>query len=284
MLQPRLLIRSGMAVSVITHLAVLTVGLGYAGVQPFETTPTEAIVVDIVSPDEVKEATKEVAPITPPLDIPNLSAKDQPAPPSAPPPPAPQQQASQQPAPPAPSPNPKSTARQAALQPQPAASQPAAPQPAAAQPPPPQPASPWLPNLPGAAQPDVTVKYQVNLGLPAQGPKDDFDAAASAAAKVSTSDIAKFRERLKACSTLPASIAPSDKVTIMLRASFLTDGTLARPPLLIEASASAKGPLLMQAATKALQECQPYAVLPADKYDEWKVLDLSFTPRDFRGG
>jgi hypothetical protein len=282
MLQPRLLIRSGMAVSVITHLAVLTVGLGYAGVQPFETTPTEAILVDIVSPEEVKEATKEV-PVTPPLDIPDLSAKDRPAPPPAQPPSAAQQQASQQPAPPAPSPNPKSTARQAALQPQPAASQPAAPQPAAAQPPPPQPASPWLPNLAGAAQPDLSVKYQVNLGL-SPPPNSDFDAPAMSAAKVATSDIARFRERLKACSTLPASIAPTDKVTIMLRATFLTDGTLARPPLLIEASASAKGPLLMQAAIKALQKCQPYAVLPADKYDEWKVLDLSFTPRDFKGG
>jgi len=270
MLQPRLLIRSGMAVSVITHLAVLTVGLGYAGVQPFETTPTEAIVVDIVSPEEVKEATKEV-PVTPPLDIPDLSAKNQPAPPPAPPPPAAQQPASQQPS--APSPNPKSIARQAALQPQPAA----------AQPPPPQPASPWLPNLAGAAQPDLSVKYQVNLGL-SPPPNSDFDAPAMSAAKVATSDIAKFRERLKACSTLPASIAPTDKVTIMLRASFLTDGTLARPPLLIEASASAKGPLLMQAAIKALQQCQPYAVLPADKYEEWKVLDLSFTPRDFKGG
>jgi hypothetical protein len=271
MLQPRLLIRSGMAVSVITHLAVLTVGLGYAGVQPFKTTPAEAIVVDIVSPEEVKEATKEVAPVTPPLDIPDLSAKGQPAsPPAAPP----QQQASQRPAPSAASPNQNSAARQAALQPQPAA----------IQPPPPQPASPWLPNLPGAAQPDVSVRYQVNLGLPTQGPGDDFDAAASAAAKVPAGDIAKFRERLKACSILPASIAPTDKVKIMLRASFLTDGTLARPPLLIEASASAKGPLLMQAAVKALQECQPYAVLPADKYNEWKVLDLSFTPQDFRGG
>jgi hypothetical protein len=286
MLQPRLLNRSGMAVSIVTHLAVLTVGLGYAGVQPFETTPTEAIEVDIVSPEEVKEATKEVPPATPPLDIPDLSAKDQPASAPAPPPPAEQQQqaSQQQPVPSTPSPNPKSTARHAALQPQPVAPQPAAPQPAAAQPPPPQPASPWLPNLPGAAQPDVTVKYQVNLGLPTQGPGNDFDAAAMSAAKVETGDIAKFRERLKTCSTLPASIAPTDKVTIMLRASFLTDGTLARPPLLIEASASAKGPLLMRAAIKALQECQPYAVLPADKYDEWKVLDLSFTPRDFRGG
>ena len=83
---------------------------------------------------------------------------------------------------------------------------------------------------------------------------------------------------------LPGSIAPTDKVTIKLRASFLPDGTLATAPLLIEASASAKGPLLMQAAINALGACQPYAVLPTDKYSEWKVLDLSFTPRDFRGG
>jgi hypothetical protein len=25
-------------------------------------------------------------------------------------------------------------------------------------------------------------------------------------------------------------------------------------------------------------------MLPADRYGEWKVLDLSFTPQDFAGG
>ena len=132
-------------------------------------------------------------------------------------------------------------------------------------------------------EPDLSIKYQVNLGLPAR-PGDDFDTVAFIAAKVATDDVAKFRQHLKTCSALPASIAPTDKVTIRLRASFLPDGTLASVPLLIEASASAKGPLLMQAAIAALAACQPYAVLPADKYNEWKVLDLSFTPRDFRGG
>jgi hypothetical protein len=123
----------------------------------------------------------------------------------------------------------------------------------------------------------------VNLGLPARL-GDDFDAPAMSVAKVSTSDIAKFREHLKTCSVLPGSIAPTDKVKIVLRANLLPDGTLASQPLLIEASASAKGPLLMRAAIDALGACQPYAVLPADKYNEWKVLDLSFTPQDFRRG
>ena len=31
------------------------------------------------------------------------------------------------------------------------------------------------------------------------------------------------------------------------------------------------------------EACQPYAMLPADRYGEWKVLDLSFTPQDFAG-
>ena len=36
-----------------------------------------------------------------------------------------------------------------------------------------------------------------------------------------------------------------------------------------------------QSAISALQACQPYAMLPPERYGEWKVLDLSFSPRDF---
>jgi hypothetical protein len=261
---PRLLNLSGMVVSIAAHLTVLTVGLGYAGVRPFETAPVEAIAVDLVTPDEVKEATPETPPKPAPLEIPDLP-KEQPAAaskPAAPPPPqqtAPMLATTSAAAP-------KAEAKQAALQPAAAASSPVS-----------QPS--WQPP-----EPDLSVKYQVNLGLPARAGGDDFDTMAFTAAKVLTDDVAKFREHLKTCSALPASIAPADKVTIRLRASFLPDGTLASAPLLIEASASAKGPLLMQAAIEALRACQPYAVLPADKYNEWKVLDLSFTPRDFKGG
>ena len=62
------------------------------------------------------------------------------------------------------------------------------------------------------------------------------------------------------------------------------DGKLAAEPVLVEASASTKGPLLMQSAISALRSCQPYAMLPANRYGEWKMLDLSFTPQDFAGG
>ena len=40
------------------------------------------------------------------------------------------------------------------------------------------------------------------------------------------------------------------------------EGRLAAEPILIEASASTKGPALMQGAVIALQACQLYAMLP----------------------
>ena len=266
MLQSRLLNPSGMAVSVATHLAVLTVGLGYAGVRPFETMRVEAIAVDIVSADETREAAREPPPKPAPLEIPDLSTGDQPAA-------ATKTAASQSP----PQPSAQQAMPSAASAAETTDTKPAAiqqPLAAATR----QPALSWRPP-----EPDLSVKYQVNLGLPA--PRgSDFDTLAFSTAKVPTDDVAKFRERLKTCSVLPDSVAPTDKVTIRLRASFLPDGTLASTPLLIEASASAKGPLLMQAAIDALAACQPYTALPADKYTEWKVLDLAFTPRDFGGG
>jgi hypothetical protein len=39
----------------------------------------------------------------------------------------------------------------------------------------------------------------------------------------------------------------------------------------------------MQSAIAAITACQPYTMLPADKYQEWKVLDLDFTPQNFKG-
>ena len=82
---------------------------------------------------------------------------------------------------------------------------------------------------------------------------------------------------------LPSSITPSDKLKIKLRVFMTPDARLAAEPVLIEASASPKGPALMQAAIGALRGCQPYAMLPPDRYGEWETLDLGFTPQDFAG-
>ena len=276
-------IRSGIAVSAIGHLSILTMVLVFAEVHPFGSVTAEPITVDLVSPAEVGAPPKEEAPPKPelpkqePSDAVDLSSKSAP-----PPPPAPAAAPLEATAPPQ---------KLAALTPKQAAPPATHPvkQPAAAQPQPP--ATSRAPSF-VPPQPDLTVKYNVLLGLPPElpptvpqdKPGDGFDAPASQTADIASTLVTEFRRHLRTCSKLPASIAPSDPIRIKLRVLMAPDGKLAADPILIEASASAKGPALMQSAIAALEACQPYAMLPADRYGEWKEFDLSFTPQDFAGG
>jgi outer membrane biosynthesis protein TonB len=289
----RRFIPTDIAASAIAHLSVLALIFLFAEVHPFGVVTAEPISVDIVTPDEVPP--REPDPPPPPAQTPSpdaspqskseaVSAPETSQPQPAAQPPAnnrPQQQAALSPQ----RPNRKeAAASQPQPQPQPPSPTPSPPLPAQAAPPAPAYTPP---------EPDLTLKYHVMLGLPedlplpakpagsGDKPGDGIDATASTAADVASNLVAEFRRHLKTCSKLPASVAPSDNVIIKLRVLMTPDGRLARDPILIEASASAKGPLLMQSAIGALQACQPYAMLPADRYGEWKVLDLGFSPRDF---
>ena len=274
----RRIIPSDITASAIAHLSLLTLVLLFSEVHPFGAVTAEQIPVEIVTPQELAE--QQTPPEQPPAENkpepaatpqPDFSLLDKPAAASPPPPTA-------QPAPAA------RPQQQAAL------AAPRAAQPQSVAPPAQAAATGYKPP-----EPDVSIKYQVLLGLPpdlspalppapAQGPNkgdDNFDAPAIEAADIASTLVAEFRRHLKTCSKLPASLSSADDVKVKLRVLMTPDGRLAAEPILIEASASMKGPLLMQGAIRALSACQPYAMLPADRYGEWKVLDLSFTPRDF---
>ncbi|WP_050399789.1 hypothetical protein [Bradyrhizobium embrapense] len=291
--------------SVFVHLMLLGLIFLYSEVHQFDPVAADTVPVEIVTPQEVarSEVQAEIKPDpvpspspTPELQLPSLdkpvdTAKSEPktqAPAQQP------QQTQQQPpqkqaTPPEPKPSP--APQHAALE------QPAAP-PAPQTPPMPRPMAQQAtpPSQPAYAQPepDLSVKYNVMLGLPPDIPvklpeaphgpgpgKDNFDAAATEQADVGSSVVAEFRRHLKSCMKLPATLSTGDDVRIKLRVFMKPDGKLGAAPLLIEATASEKGPLLLKSATEALQACQPYAMLPRDRYGEWKVLDLDFTPRDF---
>lgn len=272
-----LLPRLAAAASVVGHVALLVAILLYAGVRPFETESPKAIVVDLVAPDEIKPPEQPPTPPKPDVKLldlkPSVETPQQPEPQASPPQasPPPQQQAAPQPqqqaAPQQPAPEQHANAPQAAQQQSQPQQQPQ---------PPPRPAPAFTPP-----EPDLTVKYGVTLGLPDAASKSDFDAIAADSAKLASTDIAAFRQHLKTCSAMPDSVTASDDVWIKLRAVFTRDGRLAVQPVLIEGKASPKAIALAHGAIAALQTCQPYSMLPADKYDEWKVLDLEFSPKDF---
>lgn len=258
--------RTGTAISVIAHFGILAACLVLAGVKPFDSAAPEAIAVEIVPAEEARLPPPPAEPVEPPDPSPSQSADAEkttpPQPPaeSAPSPAAPDQGKPSDPAPDLQ----QQQQQEATLPPQPAE-------------PPPQPEVP-------TALPDITSRFGMMFTLPAAGAAGDFDAKATAAANIKVEDAAALRAHLKTCSILPRSISPGDNVRVVLRVAFTQDGRLAGEPLLIEASASEKGPALMRSAMEALEKCQPYAMLPAERYNEWRMLDLGFTPRDFRGG
>ena len=273
----RRIIPSDITASAVAHVSLLTLLVLFSEVHPFGAVTAEQIPVEIVTPQDLAE--KQTPGEQPPAENkpepapePDFSLLEKPPAVAAPP------------QPPAPAVRPQ---KQAAL------AMPGAAQPQPVAQPPSQPAAPAY----KPPEPDVSIKYQVLLGLPpdlsplppasSQAPNksdDNFDAPATDAADIASTLIAAFRRHLKTCAKLPASLSSADDVKVKLRVLMTPDGRLAADPILVEASASMKGPLLMQGAIRALQACQPYAMLPVERYGEWKVLDLNFTPQDFTSG
>jgi hypothetical protein len=275
-------IRTGTAASVIAHLSLLALLVLLSEVRPLDSA-AEPVEVNIVTPSEIEP--EQPKPAEPQFTFPTLSPAEQaaspaPSPPPTPAPaPAPPQAAS---APQQPKPEPPQPDRRAAASPPKAEA--------------PKPAEPKAePGSPSAgyrqAEPDLSVKYNVLLGLPpdlppptaAPGKSDEGFDVTTVSADISSNIIAEFRRHLKSCSKLPASVQPSDHIRVKLRVFLTQDGRLAAEPAIGGGSANMKAIELLQNAIAGLKQCQPYRMLPADRYGEWRVLDLDFTPKDFSG-
>src|ERR1043166_4575349 len=97
--------------------------------------------------------------------------------------------------------------------------------------------------------------------------------------KLEHNELAQFKARLKECWRSPVA-GGKNKLTAALRVALRTDGSLAGVPELVEVSASPDAVALVTSAKQALADCGPYGFLPAESYDSWKSLSLTFLPDD----
>jgi len=288
-------IRPGFVVSLTGHLGVLVLGLAVVAASSSQSKPpeaalTDAMLVDVVPPNEVPrlegtpaDATTSGSEAPVNSNIPSVAAQ--------PPPPKPASQPRQQPQPRS---NPQRDARQTMALPLAAQSETARPQKTQSETPPPEAAAPETANMasepppsppqphfeedqPGASE---TLARLALLGGQLGG---GFEAPAINSPNIAHDFTVAFRERVSSCSTLPPGLRTGDRIAVALRISFNQDGTLASTPQAIEPIASQKEEALMQSAISALQRCQPYTMLPAEKYKQWKTLSLVFAPFNFPG-
>jgi hypothetical protein len=273
-------------ISIAVHVALVgtVLVLGSWGRPP---APDKPVPVDVVTEDQLdaleKTDPKPPDPPKPQTQIPDISSNPQQsqqpqgskqsAQPGQAPSPHTQSGASEPPPPPPPPP-PPSPQTLPSLD---AFAPPLAPSdaPATSAPPPPAPA----PSTGQAAQ------LAEMLGLPnpaamSGGAPSDFKA------NLTAGEVAGFVSHIQSCWTpLPTSIRAGD-LTFAFRVRLGRDGRLAGSPEPLGGSAVspddakrfAQAKAIIQNAMKTLTTCSAYTALPADKYDEWHVLDLRFTP------
>jgi hypothetical protein len=272
-------IHNGLAISAIAHVGILALGLVYFHASSQEAVPPDAMVVEIVPPDEAPRLSGT------PSDLRSSgsergsnSAAAQPPPPQ---PKAPKPQQPQQ------HPSPQRDARPAMAQPQTAQAEMASAEKAEAEKAQseksePTPDAPQQPPEEAPDQPNPA-EMMARLALVGGPLGGGFDAPPINAMQAAYDFTVAFRERVSSCSALPPGVGSAERIKVSLRVFLNRNGTLAQPPQLLDPSATEKQLALMQSSINALEKCQPYTMLPADKYKSWKQLDLVFYPLNYVG-
>jgi hypothetical protein len=280
--------RHGLAVSALAHVGILAVALFFARGAPQEAVPPDAMQVQIITPNEVPRysgtpsmlrtsGTEHAAQSQAPT-----ATSEQP--PTVPPPPQPRDQhQAQRNAPPKPQ-EPQTTPSETkepsqAKDPSQAkelqAKEPPLPQADAAKvamaQPAPDPPAPSAEETPDAPDTAATAAYLALAGGRFGG---GFPAPPVDSPLVGYDFTVPFRELVSTCGASPPGIGPNEKISIVVRVFLNRDGTVAAAPQLLESNPSAKQQALMQNFVGGLQKCQPYTMLPQDRYKEWKSLDL----------
>jgi hypothetical protein len=255
-------VRTGIFISAFSHVVLVAFAL-LGTPKLFDSVPLQAIEVDLV-----REAEPEPPPMDPEKKPPEKSTEWNPLPEASTPQARPSvPETATAPAKPKQPPTQQARAQPPADPPRQKPQQPASPPPAETQ-------QPW-------AFDPVHIPALMNLPTAPQG---DFDSESTTMANLSADERTTFKAHLKKCWKLPDGMSPEQSTRVTLRIFLKPDGGLAAEPTLIEASASREGPLLMQAAIRSVKECQPFNFLPADRYREWKTLDVRFSPREMAGG
>jgi hypothetical protein len=95
--------------------------------------------------------------------------------------------------------------------------------------------------------------------------------------RMTLSEIEALRSRLAGCWRQPAGWSDPAEIRVVLLISLNRDGSVARPPEVVEAPAGRYQQVAAESARRAVYECAPYN-LPVAKYEDWRALKMTFDP------
>lgn len=136
----------------------------------------------------------------------------------------------------------------------------------------PKQAVPTPPQAAAAPQPVVTQTPQPARDVP-----------------LTVSEMGAFKAAIERCWSIPAGARDAQNLKVTLLLFLNQNGTLARPPQVVDgARMNRAGEETFRAAAesamRAVQRCAPYPMLPAQKYEVWREINMTFDPSKVLAG
>lgn len=103
--------------------------------------------------------------------------------------------------------------------------------------------------------------------------------------KMTLSEIDRFRAQMVRCWSFPAGARQGENLAVIVSLSLAPTGMVSEGPVVLNRS-RLNDPFYRAAAEsvlRAIRRCQPYQ-MPAEKYEQWRNLELNFDPQQMLGG
>ncbi|MCF4099690.1 cell envelope integrity protein TolA [Maritalea mediterranea] len=129
---------------------------------------------------------------------------------------------------------------------------------------------------------DIINKEDSRGGTTGDGGQKTAGKTTGTAARLTQSERAALAAQMRKCWNPPISALDVDGLTVRLLVDLNRDGSVAGTPQVLDISVTGQvGQATASAAQRAVRRCGPYQ-LAAEKYEEWRQVDVTFDPRDIR--
>lgn len=113
-----------------------------------------------------------------------------------------------------------------------------------------------------------------------QGGQQSLGEPTGTAATLTQSEQAALAAAMRRCWTPPIAAQNTPGLTVRLLVTFNQDGSLAATPQILSAMTDDLVRATALSAQRAVQQCAPYTILPPEKYQSWREVDVTFDPRE----
>ncbi|HEX9853369.1 MAG TPA: hypothetical protein VGA68_10160 [Woeseiaceae bacterium] len=98
------------------------------------------------------------------------------------------------------------------------------------------------------------------------------------AATLTQSERDALAAQMRKCFSPPLGATAADSARVLVELN--RDGSVAGTPRTISSGTTSVGEATLRAAQRAVIRCGPYSQLAAEKYEEWRQVDVTFDPND----